>query len=85
MSADITVTVTQWQILKGRNNIITTYSNPGLFRTLLALTRSSQLSLAMASRVCAAAKNKFRRMIWRSIEMNLLLFLSCLVEMLGEK
>ena len=61
------------------------YSNLGLFRTLLALTCLSQLSLAMASCVCAAAKNKFRRMIWRSIEMNLPLFLSWLVKILGEK
>ena len=53
------------------------YSNPGRFRTLLALTRSSQLSLAMTSHVCAAAKNKFRRVIWRSIEINIPL-LCCL-------
>ena len=65
--------------------LVSNYSNPGLFRTLLALTRSSQLSLAMASRVCAAAKHKYRRMIWLSIEMNLPLFLYCLAKMLGEK
>ena len=46
------------------STIVSKYSNPGLFRTLLALTRSSQLSLAMASHVCAAAKHKYRRMIW---------------------
>ena len=39
----------------------------------------------MASFVCAAAKNKLLRMIWWPIEINLPLFLSCLVEMLGEK
>ena len=32
------------------------YSNPGLFQTILTLLRSSQLSLAMASFVCAAPK-----------------------------
>ena len=34
--------------------------------------------------MCAAAKNKCRRMIWQPIDIKLSLFLSCLVEMLVE-
>ena len=61
---------------------VTGFAQPGAISNAFGV---NAFVLAMASFVCAAAKNKFLRMIWQPIETNLPLLLSCLVEMLGEK